>query len=509
VSDETLGRLFEHCLATVFPSLYEGLGLPVLESYWFGRPALASDTSALKELVPPSCRFDPTSAASIAQAMLRFHDEPAIGQESLAYAARALATYRWTSAARAIADWVDEPLTARQRSKPRPLLVAASLPPAPSGVAFYTQRSLCAPAHHPVTFFAPAPSAHEIEAARTSIAAARHELQREPAPVQVLPTGALHDVRTALPSDPVLFVLGNSDHHCGTVAHLLTYGARPTDLVHLHDIYIGGLLAEHFDNVPALTAALMEAYDQQSVSAWIEHGRRHVDDGILGARLLAAAAGVRRFLVNSSAAKDRLEADLGEWQDRVSVDVAFLPILQVELPPVPRDPSIMRIGHFGIVGRHKQPDRLIEACDILASRQAIQVLFAGYGVSQALHALQLERPYIVVSDSPDADELQRLMNGVDCAVQLRYPDHGESSGVINQLLALRRPVVCTRTGSSAELEGAVTLVPPDVTPDDLASAIVRATSLSWSAAAERLLAARTPEVFEERIREILAIAATA
>ncbi len=60
VSDQTLGRLFAGCMATVFPSLYEGLGLPVLESYAFGKPALASDSSSLRELVPEPCRFDPS-----------------------------------------------------------------------------------------------------------------------------------------------------------------------------------------------------------------------------------------------------------------------------------------------------------------------------------------------------------------------------------------------------------------------------------------------------------------
>ena len=37
----------------VFPALYEGLGLPVLEAYQYDRPALVSDSSSLRELAPP------------------------------------------------------------------------------------------------------------------------------------------------------------------------------------------------------------------------------------------------------------------------------------------------------------------------------------------------------------------------------------------------------------------------------------------------------------------------
>ena len=36
------------------------LGLPVLEAYQYDRPALVSDSSSLRELAPPECRFDPT-----------------------------------------------------------------------------------------------------------------------------------------------------------------------------------------------------------------------------------------------------------------------------------------------------------------------------------------------------------------------------------------------------------------------------------------------------------------
>ena len=42
VSDAVLATCYRNAFATVFPSLYEGLGLPVLESYHFGVPALAS-----------------------------------------------------------------------------------------------------------------------------------------------------------------------------------------------------------------------------------------------------------------------------------------------------------------------------------------------------------------------------------------------------------------------------------------------------------------------------------
>jgi len=239
VADETLGSLLAHCTATLFPSLYEGLGLPVLESYAFGKPVIASDTSAFRELVPERCRFDPYSAASIADAMRRFWDDPTISEESLAFAPTAIALGHWPGAARHLAGWLDEEAGPQRAPAARPLWVASSLPPDKSGVAVVTQRSLAAP-NMPVVFFAPVRSARETEDARGSLARVRHLLQREPASAEILSLRTLPQARHAAAGQPVLFVLGNSEHHLQTLAHLFTYGAKQSDAVYLHDVHLSG-----------------------------------------------------------------------------------------------------------------------------------------------------------------------------------------------------------------------------------------------------------------------------
>ena len=49
-TDENIAWLYEHCLFTVFPSLYEGWGLPVSESHDFGKVCLTSDRTSLPEV---------------------------------------------------------------------------------------------------------------------------------------------------------------------------------------------------------------------------------------------------------------------------------------------------------------------------------------------------------------------------------------------------------------------------------------------------------------------------
>lgn len=44
-SDGEVAWLYQHCQFTVFPSSYEGWGLPVGESLWFGKPVICFENS--------------------------------------------------------------------------------------------------------------------------------------------------------------------------------------------------------------------------------------------------------------------------------------------------------------------------------------------------------------------------------------------------------------------------------------------------------------------------------
>ena len=60
ISDDLLVGLMRGCLFTVFPSFYEGWGLPVGESYFRGKVCVSSNTSSLPEVNPfPELMFDP------------------------------------------------------------------------------------------------------------------------------------------------------------------------------------------------------------------------------------------------------------------------------------------------------------------------------------------------------------------------------------------------------------------------------------------------------------------
>jgi glycosyltransferase involved in cell wall biosynthesis len=70
VSDEALACLYTAALALVFPSLYEGFGLPVVEAMACGTPVITSDTSALPEVAGGAAQLvNPLDVGAIARAM--------------------------------------------------------------------------------------------------------------------------------------------------------------------------------------------------------------------------------------------------------------------------------------------------------------------------------------------------------------------------------------------------------------------------------------------------------
>ena len=78
VSLDELVRLYRTASALVYPSLYEGFGMPIIEAMGTGCPVAASNTSSLPEVCGDAAvLFDPTSAEAIADGVTRLLADPA------------------------------------------------------------------------------------------------------------------------------------------------------------------------------------------------------------------------------------------------------------------------------------------------------------------------------------------------------------------------------------------------------------------------------------------------
>jgi glycosyltransferase involved in cell wall biosynthesis len=81
VPDEDLPALYNAAELFVFPSLYEGFGLPVLEAMACGAPVVTSNTSSLPEVAGDAAILvDPYDVNAIAQAMRQVLEDPALAE---------------------------------------------------------------------------------------------------------------------------------------------------------------------------------------------------------------------------------------------------------------------------------------------------------------------------------------------------------------------------------------------------------------------------------------------
>lgn len=76
IHDETLFCLYKHALALVYPSLYEGFGLPILEAMSVGTPVITSNCSAMSEVAGNAAILvDPLDVGQLSAAMMRIVED--------------------------------------------------------------------------------------------------------------------------------------------------------------------------------------------------------------------------------------------------------------------------------------------------------------------------------------------------------------------------------------------------------------------------------------------------
>lgn len=499
VPDDHLVALVRHANVLVYPSLYEGLGLPVLEAHACDTPVVGSNTSSVAELVLPELSFDPENPVAMADAMDGAMMNDDLREASRAFGRRLLAEdLGWDRAAEAVMARIDPPARTRACSVPAwpRVAVVAAMPTARTGTAAVTRDYLQSPAWQ--TTFYDANPGPEV-ACQDGLLPSTRLL-----PAEVFPATAIRDRH-----DVAVFVLGNSAHHVKVLDALVrSRGSRQRRLAYLHECALESLfrvwLGDH--GVACHARAIAAAVD--TLPDWITRALAAKPTLHHWLRFLAVQGELDGVIVNSAACRDLIRAALGPLAEAWTIDVAFNPVVSsiatVVAPPPPDQP--LHIGTFGLAGDMKQLDLVAQAAAILARTRPVHLVIAGWEARRYCRRAGLTRARNVeVIDSPDDAALRQAMLDVHVAVQLRARTFGESSGVVNQLLALGRPLVVTDAGSFSELsDGLATRVSPDCTATDLAEAIrARATTPIDTSDLAAFIESHAPARFSARMLEIL------
>jgi glycosyltransferase involved in cell wall biosynthesis len=101
VPDADLPHLYSGAACFVYPSLFEGFGLPLIEAMSCGTPVVSSDRTALPELVETAgLLVDPESVDALAGAMARMLGDPDLARELGRRGLERSRQYSWAETAR-------------------------------------------------------------------------------------------------------------------------------------------------------------------------------------------------------------------------------------------------------------------------------------------------------------------------------------------------------------------------------------------------------------------------
>lgn len=454
VPNSVLLWLYQAAHLFVFPSLYEGFGLPVVEALSCGIPAIVGANSSLTEIVlDPRAHFDASSPSAICAALLRALTDDEL-RESLRRNAMA-GDHKWSAVAERTLEAFERTAvkTPKVGSKPRVAFVTP-MPPAASGVADY------------------------------SMAILEHMCRR--AKVDVFTNGDA--VRTALPGvtwygyhdfpsveriygmhDARIIALGNSEFHVEALGILTARGGT----VMSHDVRYTGLLGLALRDRPELVDArarelLKDLYAGRRPLVHQDHVSIRPSDYYTLNGLLCepAASPASAVLVHSEVAAMLARANLPAAQHRKVQVVPFGHTLRKQDPTVLRD----TVASFGIVHWQKESVTVCRAFLELAprhpgttfalvgravdadTRQELEEMIAGSGFAHQ----------VVLTGRVAAKEYDDWLARTKLAVQLRLHSNGETSAAVADCLGASIPVVTSNTGALAALKHCAHLVEPGI-----------------------------------------------
>ena len=469
VTDAELGALYHTCTLFVFPSFYEGSGLPVLEAMSCGAPVVASATTTGPEIVGDhEAMFDPHDAGSIAACVTRVLSSPQRLDRMRVHSRRRAAKYTWRRVAQESVTGYERALARRSRRPPRRPRIALVTPwlPEQSGIASYNlllttelrrQVDVDVVVSQPLAEYAP-PQESGVRL------------------IQECDFGHLSQIRQ---HDRVVYCMGNSAFHRHTYEWLTK---RPGAVV-LHDVRLSGFYGwyacidwpagPHLAFAERLRRNYGDRLPRDIAATGVPGWDRQLALGIYMTREIQTLA--EECFVHSRFARDVLELDRDPLDRQTPVSI--IPYGFPRAADAPRGaagPSPLIVS-LGWLNELKGLETLITAFALLSEQlPGARLVLAGPtnpAESERWHALANQTgagDKVEIRGHIDDQRWSELIREADLAVQLRLVSNGESSAAVADCMAGGLPTIVTDLGWASEIpQGAVDKLPVNVQPEVL------------------------------------------
>lgn len=489
IPETDLVAFYQSCDVFVFPSLYEGLGLPVLEAMACGAPVIGGNNSSIRELISrPDALFDASSETAIGEAIVRVLSTRELVDDLQSFGIKRAKEFSWHRTAKlAIEAFCD----ASQRTRDcgaqvalhgwlprRRLAILTPLPPCRSGIADYNAQ------------FLPYLSRHfEID-----IYVDDYEVNDESlkSSFRIFKIGDFEKICENY--DVIFYEFGNSEFHC----HMLPLLERFPGVVGLHDAYLSGLfgyLDFFLGNTGSYSQEMLAAHGPRA-GRYFAPIRQNTDPN--GSSMTALPCTKRVIdlaigLISHSPFNLRVaEENYPEhWRAPYRIIPQMVPLVDSWTLQEKNDamkalgfkPDDLVVATFGHIVWTKWGDRLFDAFSKseLATQTNVHLVFVGelakddFGrkLSKAIRQSSI-KARIHITGFLDEDNYKKYLQISTVAVQLRTMSRGGTPKGVLDCLANGLPVIVNNSDSYRDYSDRVVY---KLSPDPKSAEIVGALTL--------------------------------
>ncbi|TVY09781.1 glycosyltransferase [Paenibacillus cremeus] len=450
VSDDTLIALYKECEVFVFPSIYEGFGLPVLEAMRCGTPVITINSSSLPEVAGDAALLvESNDSEAMAEAILAFTNNKNLSDTYKTMGINQANKFSWNKTALdslKVFEKLTNNFSEITESDKSELAFFSPLNPQPSGISDYSEELLTKlSAYYDIKIFV-----------NDFIPENTYLLQN----FEIL---EYKENRARLEKIKLrLYHMGNNELHSWIYNALVDY---PGSVV-LHDLNLYGfyMYTQYLrGNKNGFVNELRYSHGQrgQAAGEQLMQSSTYPNDQEFPMFKKVVELS-NQVIVHSQWVKNKIDIE-ADFKGEIKVIPSGILIEDIITSKDDLKKSLglnldkIAIGIFGNVIPNKRIDVILRVVSQLVKTNInIEIYFVGHcsndmkeTINKTSKQLKINN-FIKLVSSPDLDIFKKYIEASDICINLRWPTFGETSATLTRSLGFGVPCIVSNVGSYKE-----------------------------------------------------------